>query len=309
MKEKNKILENEITRRDFIKGTAYGTLSVALGLKAFSALASTEKTTIPFNAENPKSKVVLVRNEFAIDKDKNINENIVLEMIDTAIKEFSGEEDIIKAWSKYFRSDDTVGIKITNCEWMKVPTHPEVLNAIIKRLNDIGISKERIYAKDYDMPLEQCTALINVPSIKVHSLTGIAVSIKNYINFDTENLEKYHFEGSTKLAETWLKPEVKGKTRLIIVDALTPYFGPGPQINPIYHWDYKGILVGTDPVAIDTFCVRICQEKRNLFKGEKWEINPPPKSIFSADTEYHLGTSDPLQIKVIRLGWKDGILI
>jgi uncharacterized protein (DUF362 family) len=158
------------------------------------------------------------------------------------------------------------------------------------------------------MPLEACTALINVPAIKVHSLTGIAASIKNYINF-TGKENSYHFQGSVKLGEAWKMPRVKGKTRLIIVDALRPYFGPGPQINPLHRWDYKGILVGTDPVAIDTVCLRICQMKRNLFKGEEWPISPPPKSIAAADKKYKLGTSDPSKIKLMKLGWLKDVLI
>lgn len=158
------------------------------------------------------------------------------------------------------------------------------------------------------IPLDKCTALINVPSIKVHAHTGIAVAIKNYINFGS-NLSQYHSEGSSRLGEIWLKPEVKGKTRLVIVDALRPYFGPGPQINPLHRWDYKGILAGTDPVSLDTTCLRICQVKRNLFRKEEWLITPPPKSIDAADTKYRLGTSDPVKIKLVRLGWDRDTLI
>ncbi len=145
-----------------------------------------------------------------------------------------------------------------------------------------------------------------MPSVKVHSLTGIAASLKNYINF-TSNPSAYHYDGSDKLGEVWLK--VKNKTRLIVVDFLRPYFGPGPQINPVYRWNYNGILVGTDPVAIDTVCLKICQEKRNQFKGEEWLITPPPKSISRADKKYDLGTSDPMKIQVIRYGWEKGVMI
>ena len=90
---------------------------------------------------------------------------------------------------------------------------------------------------------------------------------------------------------------------------LRPYFGPGPQINPLHQWDYRGILVGTDPVAIDTVCLSICQKKRNLFKGEEWLITPPPRSIAAADSVYHLGASDPTKIKLTRLGWEKEQLI
>lgn len=308
MEEKSGAGERVPTRRDFLKGTAYGTLGVALGLRGLEDLAETPGKAIPFAAGNPLSNVVLIRNEAAVDADHKVNAEVVAEMIGTAVRAFDGEEEAVKAWRRYIRPEDTVGVKFTHCGWMRVPTEQAMIDAVTAALSDVGVPKERIHIKDYDMSLEQCTALVNVPSVKVHSLTGLAVSLKNYINF-TGKERSYHFDGSVKLGEAWLMPEVKGKTRLILVDALRPYFGPGPQINPLHRWDYKGILVGTDPVAIDTVCLRICQEKRNLFKGEEWPINPPPKSIAMADTKYHLGTSDASKIGLTRLGWKEAILI
>ena len=297
--------ETKITRRDLIEGAAYATLSLALG---FTIGESEGAQAELFNAKNPLSRVVLVRDQSAIGADGSVNADVVARMLDRAVSELSGEKDPAKAWKRYFRPNDTVGVKMTRCQWMRVHTHDEVVNAILRRIEDCGVKKERIHTRDYGLPVEACTALVNVPTIKVHTLTGIAVSIKNYINF-TGKESSYHFEGSAKLGEAWLLPQVKGKTRLIVVDALRPYFGPGPQINPLHQWDYKALIVGTDPVAIDTVCLALCQRKRNLFKGEEWPITPPPKSIAAADTEYHLGTSDPRKIKLVKLGWQKDVLI
>lgn len=90
---------------------------------------------------------------------------------------------------------------------------------------------------------------------------------------------------------------------------LRPYFGPGPQINPLHRWNYHGVMVSNDPVAVDAICLKIRQAKRNQFKGEKWPITPPPDSIAAADQTYKLGTSDPTKIKLIRVGWDKDILI
>jgi hypothetical protein len=281
---------------------------VALGLEGLRLSAQAAQKGIPFAAANPVSQVVLVRNERAVDSNHAVNARLVAEMIDSAVRTLSGESDVTKAWQHYFRPQDMVGIKYTRCDWVRVHTEQAVVDAISARLAEAGVPKARTKANDYGLPLRECTALINVPTIKVHSLTGIAVSLKNYINF-TGQPSSYHHEGSGKLPEAWLLPEVKGKTRLIIVDALRPYFGPGPQVNPLHRWDYKGILVGTDPVAIDTVCLRIAQAKRNLFKGEEWVISPPPKSVAAADTVYHLGTSDPLKIQLLRQGWDKDVLV
>jgi hypothetical protein len=137
---------------------------------------------------------------------------------------------------------------------------------------------------------------------------GFACSIKNYINLSSK-ASSYHANGNAKLGELFLLPDVKGKTRLIIVDALRPYFGPGPQINPLHRWDYKGIMAGTDPVAVDATALKLCEVKRRLFKKEDWPITPPPRFLEAAEKELGLGIADPAKIKVERLGWDQDVLL
>jgi len=295
------------TRRDFIKGAAMGTLGMALYGKGRPMFAGEAAGAVPFAADDPQSVVVLLRNEKAVGPGDKVDAAVVQEMIDTALTEFSGEADTAKAWAKYVHADDTVGVKFSRCDWMKVHTDQAVIDAVVKRVGEAGVAKERIFAQDGGLPFAKCTALINVPPVKVHTLTGIAVSMKNYINFSPAP-SKYHAP-STNLGEIFLLPEVKGKTRLIIVDLLRPYFGPGPQVNPLHRWNYHGVMVGTDPVAVESVCLNICQAKRNLFKGEPWPITPPPDFIAAADKTYKLGTSDPARIKLVRLGWDKDILV
>ena len=304
---KKRRVTGAFTRRDFIKGAAIGTLGMALYGKGNPVFAGAGQDAVPFAAENPQSVVVLIRDEKAIGAGDKVDAAVVQEMIDSAVKQFSGEADAAKAWAKYVHADDTVGVKFTRCDWMRVHTDQAVIDAVVKRVGETGVGKDKIFAQDGGLPVAKCTALINVPSVKVHTLTGIAASMKNYINF-TPAPSKYHAP-STDLGEIFLLPDVKGKTRLIVVDILRPYFGPGPQINPLHRWNYHGIMVSNDPVAVETVCLNICQAKRNLFKGESWPITPPPDFIAAADKTYKLGTSDPAKIKLIKLGWDKDILI
>lgn len=296
-----------VTRRDFLKGAAMGTLGMALYGKGGTALAGGKAPAVPFAADNPQSVVVLVRNEKAIGAGDKVDAAVVQEMVDTALKAFSGEADAAKAWAKYVRSEDTVGVKFTRCDWMRVHTDQAVIDAVVRRVGEAGVGEDRIHAQDGGLPFSKCTALINVPSVKVHTLTGIAVAMKNYINFSPAP-SKYHAP-ATSLGEIFLFPEVKGKTRLVVVDFLRPYFGPGPQINPLHRWNYHGVMVSNDPVAVDAVCLSICQAKRNLFKGEPWPITPPPDFIAAAEKTYKLGTGDPAKIKLVKLGWDKDILI
>jgi hypothetical protein len=293
-----------ITRRSFMKGAACGSLGFVVGLNKLAPAAAAEA----FAAADPLARVVLVREEAAVGAAHAVDAKLVAAMVDRAVLALSGETDALKAWGRYAGPQDTVGVKITRCEWMRVHTEQAVFDAVVARLKDLGIPEKRIHAMDGGLPVKECTVLINVPSVKVHSLTGMACSIKNYINFSSRP-SAYHASGNTKLGEVFLLPEVKGKTRLIIVDALRPYFGPGPQINPLHQWDYRGVMAATDPVAVDSTALKICEIKRRLFKGEDWPITPPPRFLAAADSDYKLGTSDPARIKVEKLGWDADILL
>jgi len=63
----------------------------------------------------------------------------------------------------------------------------------------LGIARNRVTPNDFGLPVKDWTALIDVPTVKVHALTGIAVSIKNYTN-STGSRMPSHFDGSSKLA-------------------------------------------------------------------------------------------------------------
>jgi Domain of unknown function (DUF362) len=295
------------TRRSFMRGAAYGTLGAVIGLDALESFGKTSRPTA-FASPDPVSRLVLVRDEAAVDAGHVANAPAVAAMVDRAVQELAGESDARRAWARFFNPEDTVAVKFTHCGWMRVHTEQAVVDAVIARLKDLGIPAGRIHAADGGQPLKDCTALVNIPSVKVHTLTGFACSIKNYINF-TAQPSGYHADGNVKLAESFLLPDIKGKTRLIVVDFLRPYFGPGPQINPLHRWDYKGVMAGTDPVAVDTTALRICQVKRDAFKGEPWPVTPPPRFLAAAERDYKLGTADPQKIQVVKLGWDKDILI
>ena len=70
-----------------------------------------------------------------------------------------------------------------------------------------------------------------------------------------------------------------------------------------------GLLVGTDPVAVDAVGLHIFKAKRLEYFGEEKPMTPPPHHIAFADTKHHLGTSDLEKIELVKLGWKEGILI
>jgi len=146
--------------------------------------------------------------------------------------------------------------------------------------------------------------------MRAHHWSGVGTLIKNYIMFipDPDN---YHGDSCATLASIWEKPHVKGRTRLNVLGMLTPQFhAVGPHnFNPKYVWSYYGFLVGFDPVAVDATGLRIIQAKRQEFFGEERPLSPPAKHIFTADTQYHLGTADPNKIELVKIGYDQDIFI
>jgi len=176
-------------------------------------------------------------------------------------------------------------------------------------IKEMGISEDNIVmAQGGKRKPMRCTALICMPALKGHWLTGIGTVIKNYILYSGRPSD-YHHEDSAKLGEIWLIPEVKGKTRLVLVDAIHPLCDKGPQPDPRYKWAYNGLLAGTDPVAVETVCLKILTEKRHALRGEPWPISPPPICVEAADKAYGLGTSKMEEIKISHFGWEEDLLL
>jgi len=76
-----------------------------------------------------------------------------------------------------------------------------------------------------------------------------------------------------------------------------------------YFSEYKGLLIGKDPVALDAVGVRLLQRQRIAYFGEDRPLDTQPIHIVAADQKYKLGVSDLNRIEVIKLGWMEGVLI
>ncbi len=110
---------------------------------------------------------------------------------------------------------------------------------------------------------EMCSALINMPVLKTHSTTGVTGALKNHYG-SIDNPSQYHRNSGTNpgVAEVAAIPAIRDKERLVICDGLLGVFNGGPQWQRQFIWPYGGILVGTDPVAVDAIALKILDEKR-----------------------------------------------
>lgn len=290
-------MKKELTRRDFLRGSAAVTGAAVTGLSAKLKAA-----------EGKKSRVVLIRNKNVLDDLNQPDPKILSEMLDEAVSRLAEVSNASEAWEKLFYAEDIVGIKSNN--WRHLATPKPLEEALKQRLLEVGVPEDKIGIRDWGVrtdPLFQAsTALINVRPMRTHHWAGVGSLLKNYILF-SEKPSAIHPDTCADLAKLWKLPMVAGKTRLNILVMLTPLFhGIGPHhFSPAHTWAYKGLIVGIDPVAVDATGLRIIQAKRNAYFGENRPLNPPAKHILLADTRHGLGHADPGMIDLIQLGWKE----
>ncbi len=287
---------SSLTRRDFVRGTVGAAVAASL---LGNPLESSGTTA-------PKSYVALVRNQGALNSNNEVNELVLGDMLTQVLRSVTGKADEVSAWRALVRSDDIIGLVHTD---HLNKTHPELVEAVKRSLKLAGIPEKNILmVQGSPEKVKACNALISLPALKAHWLTGIGTVFKNYICFNGSP-SSYHDANNAKLGEIWNMPHVKGKTKLVLVDALRPLCDKGPQPDPRYMWQYKGLIAGTDPVAVETVCLKVIMQKRQALRGEPWPLSPPPMVVEMADKQYGLGTSKLEEIQIVRTGWMQDALV
>ncbi len=294
-----------ITRRKLLKDSTLAAIGASLFFTSPMKIYGKSR-------QGNLSKVVLIRDKDVLDENGTVNKALLEKMLDEGLMKLTGMKFREDAWAQIYKPNDVLGIK-TNV-WNNLPTPPELEELLRNKAIGMGVIPEYISINDRgvksDPIFQKSTALINVRPMRTHNWSGVGSLLKNYITF-AEDLPAYHPDSCADLAKLYNLPATKGKTRLNILVMLTPLFhGVGPHhYNKKYVWNYYGLIMGFDPVAVDSTGLRILQAKRKEFFQEDVPLNPPAKHIMIADTRHKLGTADPGKIELIKLGWEEGLLI
>ncbi len=286
-----------LTRRDFVRGT----LSAAVGASAFSA-------GLVMGQQRPirSSRVTVLRDQNALGDGGKVDLTALKRMLGETLQRVTGEKTVKNAWLSLVKPDSIVGLVPTP---HLNPTHQEMVDLIRESLIEAGFPKNHVVlAQGGPEKPKACSALIALPALKAHWLTGIGTVLKNYITY-SGNPSAYHDENNIKLGEIWNLPHVREKTKLVLVDALRPLCDKGPQPDPRYMWNYNGLIAGTDPVAVETIGLQIITQKRQALRKEPWPLSPPPLCVAAADERYNLGTSRMAEIKLDHVGWSQDLLL
>ena len=287
--------------------------------------------TFELSAAAAKSRVVLARNPGAINERNQADSRQTARLFDSALLAMTGQKTAANAWKTLgLNAKDIVAVKINCNTWtIGLSPHPELINALCLSLKTV-IPVNHIIVYDNDSAaLKECNFIINRSGSGVRRtgtdqgdgfdpqerltriVTGIASKIinlaslkcaegdlvvslllKNHIgSLIPEDMSKCHNDHDF-LAGVCARPSIKNKTILNIVTGLR---GTYRRSVP---WYWGGIILGTDPLAVESAAIGVMNEKRAL---EKIAPLPIPEYLKIAEKKYGLGTTDPAAIEQVKL--------
>ena len=144
--------------------------------------------------------------------------------------------------------------------------------------------------------------IINIPILKNAGST-VTLCLKNLAYGSITNTGRLHKQlWAETCAEVCAFPPLRDKVVLNIVDGLKGCFNGGPGANPQFFADFKTVLIGTDPVAVDRIGYEIITKKRIDEKIQK-EENPRGRIFMELARDLKLGVADldKIQLQKIEL--------
>lgn len=138
---------------------------------------------------------------------------------------------------------------------------------------------------------EMVDKIINIPILK-NAGSSVTLSMKNLAYGAITNTARLHKQlWAETTAEVCAFPPLRDKVILNIADGIKGCFNGGPGANPQFFTDYKTLLIGTDPVAVDRIGYEIVLKKR-IDEGIQKEDNPRGKIFLELGQKLNLGVAD-----------------
>jgi uncharacterized protein (DUF362 family) len=349
-----------IDRRQFVKRTCLGGLALYLDHCATSPAYSQDliPPAPPIHVNEPALAersplgmpglfpgcVVEMQNSQAILNNR-VSQPVIRQMLDRAMRELTGAQDLREAWSRFVEPKDVVGIKINPSGAPACCSSPEIVREIVAGVQSAGVPLQNIrvydrYAFEIDIGSYQTlvplgvrvvgvedhklgvsgydpdifceanffgewetrsymasivssglTKIINVPTMKDHSAAGVTGCLKNLGYGTFNNVDRSHrrpFSFTDPLIGVMCSVEpLRSKAVLHIMDGMRMLWHGGPlSQNPNFIFPAGILMVGTDPVAMDSIELEKIEAKRGK-EGAPSVWSRDPKSLTENGDEFY----------------------
>jgi hypothetical protein len=299
-------------------------------------LTSVPAATIKFYPDAPSQ--VIHTHHAGVWQGDQLSPEALRQMLDASITKLTGLDDPRQAWAALFRPNEKVAIKINTFINSLIWTHAPLVQAVVAALQEAGVPAEQIVLYDHlsmleeagfqinkDGPgvrcfeetefgeplkvadhsvrlsstLQSCDALINMPVLKSHMISGLTFALKNHYG-SVDRPDNLHYPIEQALPELNALAPIKERTRLVIGDVLEAnlmYRGAWPYWKA--DWRGDSILMSFDPVAHDTLGTQVLER---LQAEKNRGLSPWLRDIATAylktATDLGLGTNDPQHMQV-----------
>lgn len=146
--------------------------------------------------------------------------------------------------------------------------------------------------------LTWCTAVISVPVIKDHGLSGVTCALKNMSLGCVEQPHLLHRDIHNTIPQFYNHAALRGRVRLIVADGSFVQYEGGPKQNPSAIVSHDSIYVTTDPVALDAVARELIDNLRSQNKMRSLEKTGRPATFIQNAAALGLGIADLSKIKV-----------
>ncbi|HOX38334.1 MAG TPA: DUF362 domain-containing protein [Candidatus Brocadiia bacterium] len=287
---------------------------------------------IPDKTPDGAGRVVDVRNAAWLGADNKPDAETIRKMLDSGLMRLTGKDTPEAAWREIVSPDCRIGVKFNKLSHDFARVNQPILDAVVAGLLSAGVKKSNIAAVEtegarleggFEPDFEQTGAadfgdgvirpsrfirdqvdvLINCSDMKDHGIAGVTAALKN-IAFADKTLMNWPFRFHGNHCDPFI-PGIfnlkmfREKVRLNICNGLKGIFQGGPGVKPANAWRNDGMLLSTDPVAMDRVALDIIEQERArrklpaIFTGQP---NSKGHYLITAQDVYRLGVADLAKI-------------
>ncbi len=149
--------------------------------------------------------------------------------------------------------------------------------------------------------VQNCDALINMPLLKAHMITGMSFAMKNHYG-TVSYPDGLHYPFEEKMPALNALPPIRDRTRLIVGDILTA------NLKTEYSWPYwrtetkaNSILMSFDPVAHDTTGLQVYSKLLTENQRDPASDAETATRYLEGGAKAGIGTNDPSKIDLVKV--------
>lgn len=321
-------INQPVTRRRF--------LGVAAGVAGSGVLQATGSTPQEDSLRVPPGRdpslVVEVRGDSVVNG-PTVHQPLLQEMISRALKGVTGKSTTREAWRALLHRNDVIGLKFNRSGQDLIGTSSAFAHAVVSSITDAGWSLDHIVcieapantesslgtakarngyeavathfesgSDQFALVLNQVTALIDIPFLKTHNITGLTCSLKNLSHGLIKHPARFHANGcSPFIADIVSSPRIRDKLRLCLVDALRVAYDGGPEHISEALSDEGVLLASTDPVATDAVGLALINNIRRRHELPRIARSAADLGYLADAHRRNLGVAVAHGINVVRL--------